>query len=239
MRSHTLVFAALTLSAPLSLAQAPADPAGHWEGTIEMPRQPVGACLDLAKDPRGGWIGTLGILGTPIVDVPLRRIAVEGGKVRFTAALPDNPAFDGTLSADAAAIDGTASNSMGSVPFSLRRKGPANVKLPAPSSPLTKEFEGAWAGTLDAGGRQLRLALKLTAASDGSATATIVSLDQGQQEILVTSVTIEQKELRFEARGVSGSYKGTLGAGGEIVGEWSQAGAALPLSFKRPPESSR
>jgi hypothetical protein len=113
------------------------------------------------------------------------------------------------------------------------------VRLSPPSSPLTQEFEAAWVGTLDAGGRQLRLTLKRTAASDGNATATILSLDQGQQEIVVTGVTIEQNGLRFEACGVSGGSKGTLGAGGEIVGEWSQAGAALPLSVKRPPLSSR
>jgi hypothetical protein len=225
------------LLAPAARAQNAADPAGHWEGTIEMPRQAVSAAVDLAKGAQGGWIGTMSILGTPVLDVPLAQINVEGTKVRFKAALPDNPSFDGTLSAEADAIAGDASNSMGSVPFSLKRKGAANVKLPPPSSPLSKEFEGAWEGTLDAGGKLLRLSLKLAPAPDGTATATLVSLDQGSQEVPVTSVTIEQKELRFEARGVSGNYKGTLAANGEVAGEWAQGGGRMPLTLKRVPAS--
>ena len=72
---------------------------------------------------------------------------------------------------------------------------------------MTKDFEGAWDGTLDAGGKSLRLSLKLAAAPDGTATATLVSIDQNSQQIPVTTVTIENKELRFEARGNGYSSK--------------------------------
>jgi hypothetical protein len=32
---------------------------------------------------------------------------------------------------------------------------------------------------------------------------------------------------------VSGKYSGTLGANGEIAGEWSQGQRTVPLTFKR------
>ena len=38
----------------------------------------------------------------------------------------------------------------GSASFQFKRNGEANVKLPPPSTPLSKDFEDAWEGTLDA-----------------------------------------------------------------------------------------
>jgi hypothetical protein len=98
---------------------------------------------------------------------------------------------------------------------------------------LSKEFDGVWEGALAEDGKTLRVRLKLTPGADGLATASLTSVDQGSQEIPVTTVTIEGQQLQVEARGVSGIYKGTLGANGEIAGEWSQGPNHLPLRFHR------
>ncbi len=37
----------------------------------------------------------------------------------------------------------------------------------------------------------------------------------------------------MEARTVSGTYHGALGAGGEMAGEWSEGTNHFPLTFKR------
>jgi len=34
-------------------------------------------------------------------------------------------------------------------------------------------------------------------------------------------------------RAVAGSYRGTIGAGGELAGEWKERTVAFPLTFKR------
>jgi hypothetical protein len=94
-------------------------------------------------------------------------------------------------------------------------------------------FEGAWEGTIDVAGKAMRISLTLSAAPDGTAIATLVSVDRGNQDVPVTTVSIADKELRLEARVVSGGYRGTLGETGEIAGEWTQGGAKLPLLFKR------
>jgi hypothetical protein len=43
------------------------------------------------------------------------------------------------------------------------------------------------------------------------------------------------KELQLDARSVGGSYRGTLGADGQIAGEWTQGAIRLTLTFKRGP----
>jgi hypothetical protein len=210
-------------------AQTAPKATGHWQGKIEIPDHELAITVDIARSPKGVWIGSMSVLGSSAVDVPLSSITVEDTAVRFTADLPDKASFDGHLSADGGSLSGTAASAAGEAPFQLMRDGEANVKVPPPSSKLSKEFDGTWEATLDAGGQVRRVGLKLSPAADGTATATLT----GKQEIPVTTVTIKDKELQLEARAVSGTYRGTLGAGGDIAGEWAQGPNRFPLTFKR------
>jgi hypothetical protein len=221
------LFAAL---APAPRAQAVAGPAGHWEGKIQMPEREMAFAVDLAPGAAGAWTGSLSVHG---MDVPLTNITVKDGIVRFTAALPGTTSFEGTLSADAASLNGKVSNVEGAVPFELARKGDANVKLPPASSVLTKDFEGTWQGSVERDGRIMRLVLKLSAAPDGTARGLLVSVDKGNMEIPVTTVTLDARQLQLDVRAVAGSYRGTLDAGGAIAGEWTEKTIRLPLTFTR------
>ena len=234
-----LLLIAATLLSPAWLHAQTATgpgPAGHWEGTIKM-EQDLRVTVDLARNPAGAWIGSLSVPGTTTTDMPLTGLVVEGTRVRFSAAVPMPASFDATLSSDAQRLSRTASSALGSTTFQTTRKGAANVSVPIRSSPWSKEFEGAWEGALDAGGKALRIGLKLSHGADGIATATLISIDQGAQEIPITTVTIKDTQLQVESRAVSGTYKGMLGANGEIAGEWSQGGVSVRLSFKRAPDA--
>jgi hypothetical protein len=230
-----LVFlgAALVTGSAVGAAETPQGATGHWEGKLQMPNRELGMAVDLERDPKGVWIGSMSLAGTSAKDVPLRSLKVAATAVRFTADLPDSAVFEGSLSEDENSLSGKASNALGAVPFELTRQGAANVSVPAPNSVLSKKFVGVWEGTLMAGGKELRIRLKLAPATDGLATAVLTSVDQGNTEIPVTSVTIQGQQLQVEARAVSGMYRGTLGAGGEIVGEWSQGSERLALTLKR------
>lgn len=229
-----ILFLAACLIGPIHAhAQTAAEPAGRWEGKIEIPSQPMGLTVDLARNAEGKWIGSMSIPSSTTIDVPLDDVAVAGADVRFTARLPRKTSFTATLSPEGRALAGTVENLDGRVPFGLTRTGDASVKVPPPSSPLTKAFEGAWEGTVDVAGKTMRISLTLSAAPDGTAVAALVSVDRGNQDVPVTTVSIADKELRLEARVVSGGYRGTLGETGEIAGEWTQGGAKLPLLFKR------
>ncbi len=221
------------LGAGLCLAQTAPKAAGHWQGKIQLPNRELSIAVDLARGPKGVWIGSMSVVGSSSVDVPLNSVTVDDAAVRFTANLPEPASFDGHLSADASSLSGKATNAAGEAEFQLTRDGEANVKVPPPSSALSKEFEGRWEATLDAGGKVRHVALKLAPAADGTAVGTLIAVDQKNLEIPVTTTTIQGKELALEARAVSGTYRGTLGESSEIAGEWAQGSDRFPLVFKR------
>ena len=228
-----LVFLGMALVGVAGAAEEPQGATGHWEGKLQMPNRELGMAVDLAQDAKGVWIGSMSLAGTSAKDVPLRSLKVAAAAVRFTADLPDFAVFEGSLSEDENGLSGMASNALGSVPFDLTRQGAASVSVPPPNSVLSKEFAGLWEGTLTADGKTFRIRLKLEPTTDGLAQAVLTSVDQGNTEIPVTSVTIQGQQLEVESRAVSGMYRGTLGAGGEIVGDWSQGSERLPLTLKR------
>ncbi len=89
---------------------------GHWEGTIQIPEHELNIAVDLTRDANGVWIGSMSVLKSSSVDVPLAGIQVEDSTVHFTASLPAKASFEGTLSADSLRVAGTASNDEGEAP---------------------------------------------------------------------------------------------------------------------------
>ena len=103
-------------------------------------------------------------------------------------------------------------------------------------------IEGDWAGVLDIGAIQLRVALHLTRAADGSLTGALDSLDQGANGIPLSNVTENGGSLLIEIKAVGATYKAEWNAdGSQISGTFSQGGRDLPLAFHRgaPPELIR
>lgn len=231
MAISVLLAAGLTVCGAVGMAQTGPNATGQWHGKVQVPDRELGLTVHLAKSPNGVWIGSMTVSGSTAVDVPLGEIKVEGTAVTFTASLPKPTSFDGHFSVDASSLSGTVSNADGEASFQLTRNGEADVKVPPPSSPLSQEFDGAWEGIFDLGGKARRIELKLLPAADGLASATFI--DQGNLEIPITTVTIKGKELQLEARSVSGTYRGTLGESGKIAGEWSQGSNRLPLTLTR------
>ncbi len=232
-RSRNILAGSLLIACALASAQTASKPGGRWEGKIEIPEHEFSIVVDLAPAAKGGWVGSMSVLGSSSIDVPLSALTVDGATVKFAANLPVKATFEGQLSADGASLSGTATNPQGNAPFSLTRSGEARVKIPAPSSPLTREFEGLWDGSLDAGGNVLRVGVRLTRGEDGSAIATLISYTQNNSEIPATSVTLNGKEITLDVRAISGGYHGTLGENGEITGEWSEGSRKIPLTLKR------
>ena len=223
-----------------AVAQPAPKVAGHWEGTLKPPTGEIGVTVDLAESGAGHWVGSLSIPSANAVDIPVSSISVENAAVRFSASgLPGSPAFDGKLSPDGHALAGIANSGNGPIPFQLKRTGEAKVNLPPPNSPLPRDFEGTWEATVSSEGSQARLVLTLSRASDGTASGTLTSVDQGNTNIPVTAVTIHGKQLKLEVRAVSGSFTGALGKDGAIKGQWSQGTATLPLTFNRTANGKR
>jgi hypothetical protein len=210
-------------------AQTAPSASGHWEGTIRQ----IPLTVDLSQTPAGTWIGSISIPAANVIDLPLINIAVDGTSVRFAIPdIPGNPSLEGKLSADGNELSGNTVNPDGPVPFTLARKGEAKVKVPPPNSPLSKAFEGNWEGSVEVDGKPRRVVLKLSRAPDGTAIGTLGG-DQPGDEIAISSVMINDRELQFDVRAVGGKYSGGLGGTGEINGIWSLGAGSMPLRFKR------
>jgi hypothetical protein len=240
--SQTFLLAALLLSSIPSLrAETTADPSGHWEGTISAPFGDVRVEVDLAKNAKEVLAGTYsqltqelnGVALSQLKGFPLSNVAVKGKAVTFQIKVTSGGGtFQGILSADGKSMFGDFDQG-GTVPFRLARTGDARIEAPPKSAPISKAMQGIWNGTVDANGKQLRLALKMSNQPDGTSTGSIASVDEGGVEI---PVAILQKgaNLTLHVTVSGSSYVGTLNAAGtELVGTYTTRGVALPLTFRR------
>ena len=212
----------------LTLAQS-----GHWEGAIQVPNKELAVQVDLAKDEKGGWFGTIDIPPQNLKGFPLSNVTVKGNSVGFAMkGVPGDPDFDGKLSADSQSITGIFSQGGASLSFALKRTGDAKIEAPAKSTAISKELEGSWEGVLSVNGQELHLILKMANQPDGTAAGNIVSVDQGGAEIPITSITQKDSNLKLEVKSIAATYNGDFKAGA-LAGEWTQGGGTLPLNFKR------
>ncbi len=213
-------------------AQSPVDPSGHWEGAIAAPSGEIRVEIDLGKK-AGELFGTLGNPARKLKGLPLAAVSADGNSVRFEIrGSAGSESFQGTLSADGKTLTGEFSTHGGSAPVSLTRTGDARFEATLRSPAIAKELEGAWTGTLDADGRQMRLVLKMSNHADGTATGSLISAEG--MEIPITRIAHEAASLRLDVSRVGGSYEGKLSPDrSEIAGSWSQAQLAFPLVFKR------
>lgn len=227
---------ALTLSSSLLLAQPAASPSGHWEGAIQVPGQELKIEIDLAKSGEK-WEGTISIPAQSLRGFPLSAITLQGDSVSFAlSGLPGNPQFKGTVSKDGKSLSGDFSQGGGTLPFAVVRTGDAKIEPLPKSTPITKDLEGSWEGSLDVNGTTLRLALKLSNRPDGGATGTMISVDQGGSEVPVAAVIQTGSHLKVVVQAISGIYEGDL-KDGQLTGTWAQGPGTFPLVFKRPMQS--
>ncbi len=226
-----MVLGMALLGAPSSAAPA-AGPAGHWKGAIQMPGQELQVEVDLAaKD--GGWIGTITIPAQNLKAFPLSGVEVQGPAVGFSMkGIPGEPAFKGRLSEDGSSLGGDFTQGTARLPFQLKRTGEATIAEIPKSTPVAKELEGDWEGSLNAGGTVLRLKLKLQNRPEGGATGSVISVDQGGAEIAITSIVQTAQQLKLQLPSIGASYEGEL-KDGRLVGNWTQGAGTLPLAFAR------
>jgi uncharacterized protein (TIGR03067 family) len=235
-RSFVLVWL-LLLPAPL-LAQSGLDPSGHWEGTIQSPTQAVSIEVDLAKNARGEIVGTFGQSAAGFKGLPLTAIVVEGRSVSFKVkgGLPGVRTFKGTVAADGQSMTGDFNQrvySTPAVPFTLTRTGNARIDAPASNAPLGQELEGTWNGTVNVGGRQKRLILRMTNRPDGPGTGSVASVED-QLEFPIATITVKAPSVTLGLPSINGSYVGNLNADGtELAGTWTQGTSTAPLTFQR------
>jgi uncharacterized lipoprotein YmbA len=237
IRFATLALSTLTL-APFSSAQA--NLAGDWTGTFDAGGNTMHVAWHIAVAPDDSLTSTLDNIDENVYGIKVKTTSLKGSEIAL--AVDDQievngqsanirGSFAGTVASSGAEINGTWTQTEPEQP-------PVEIHLvhtpqAAPAAPAGPSIAGDWAGTLDAGGAQLRLLLHITAAKDGSLSATLDSIDQGANGIPVNSITFKDGKLNLDVQAVHGTYDGTVNKdASEIAGTWSQ-GQALALSFRR------
>ncbi len=214
-------------------AQSPPGPSGHWEGAITTPGQEIAIAVDLFPGDGDAWEGAISVPAQNVTALPLSDITVKGEAVGFAMPrMPGDPRFAGTLADGGKTLSGDFTQGGATMPFALAWKGEAQRPPPSKNTAITSDLAGAWEGTLDINGTLLRLVLKLSNA-DGTATGTIVSVDQGGAEIPLSSIVQDGTHFRLEARTIAGAYEGDV-KDGTLAGTWTQGPGSWPLEFRRP-----
>lgn len=107
-----------------------------------------------------------------------------------------------------------------------------NTTIFAFQQPEVKPLNGNWIGVLEISGTKLRILLKITTKADKTLSATFDSIDQGAKDLPIDTITYQDGTLKFEAKPFGINFEGKVKEGVEIVGEFKQGQAKLPLVFK-------
>ena len=216
-------------------AQTGPGPAGHWEGTVQLPDRELQIVVDLAKDDKGAWIGAFAQTTQNVRNVPLADIKVADSSVKFRIAAGGGnaPAFDCNLE-NPTSMNCNLSTPGGTLAVPMKRTGEAKVDLPKSSPAVTAELEGNWEGSIDTPNGTLRIIVHFSNQQDKTVKATLDSPDQNSADLPLTDVVQKGSAVEFQLRLVNGGYKGTLNKEAtELSGEWTQGGNSVPLVLKK------
>ena len=215
------------------------DIRGYWKGEIEAgPGMKVTAALNVGRIPDGTFRASLDLLDQGAKDIPATSVGTTNQSAIFEWK-GFRAVFDSKLSEDGKTLSGGWVQGGKTNPVSFARLDEPASLLPKevsfePDKSKTDDIRGYWKGTLEIPGGKLRLVLKVGRAPDGSYTGTLASLDQGGQELPMSSASYTSPKANFEWKGIRGKYDGKMNeAGTEMEGTWEQFGNPTPLKLER------
>lgn len=152
-----IILILLVLFASNSISQVETQIVGHWEGTIDVPNQPLNVKIDLSKKD-GSWNGTIDIPAQGAIGLSLSDIQIDETEeipnVSFSInGVPGNPTFDGQLQEQI--IKGKFTQAGFTFDFHLSREkiaGPSRPQEPKPPFPYKIEEVEYKNGTVNLAG---------------------------------------------------------------------------------------
>lgn len=229
-----LVCLAAHALAAFTAASAEGNPEGHWEGTLKAENQDIGLSLDLGKNEKSEWIGSMGIPSQNISGLVVMDIKVDGNALRFVALELRIAKVALTLMPEGI-LKGTISNPRGDlVPIEFRRTGMAKVELIASSPAVSKELEGDWDGSLQTPGRSVPIILHFKNRPDNTVAATIDTPESGSMGAPLNDVKQDGLKVQFGLKIAHGRFLGMLNeTGNQLSGELIHEQTRMQLSLKK------
>jgi hypothetical protein len=230
---RALVVSLTVVAASPAAAQSPADPTGHWEGTITAPTGQIEFEVDVVRDGSGTLMATYGQKGQGVRGLKLTQVALA--ERTFTFVLfeggPGGGVFKAEILTDGKTMSGDVKATRGTVPFMAYRTGEASMLPPVKNAAVSKRLEGTWTGSLDVGGTPIELILTIANRPDGSASVLIAQA--ARPEVQVDAALEENASVvSFDVPATGGSWAGTLD-GEALKGTWTQSGGSLPLTLTK------
>jgi uncharacterized lipoprotein YmbA len=212
-----------------SLAGFAQNIAGDWHGTLHAGPAELRLALHFTKTADGGYTATMDSLDQGAIGIPITAVSLKDSKLNLTVDAVHGT-YEGKVNADGTELTGTWTQNQ-SLPLDFTR-GSFPVKS-APKAAKPTDIDGNWLGTIDTGAGKLRVEFHVTNTEEGL-TATMNSVDQGNQSIPVTTVTRNVESLKMELKSIGGTFEGKISADKSVIaGTWTQAGRSFPLSLQR------
>ncbi|MDR3637946.1 MAG: alpha/beta fold hydrolase [Isosphaeraceae bacterium] len=208
---------------------AAGDGGQSWEGSLKvLPGVDLRLVLHVQERENGVLTASLDSPDQGAKDLKIDTVIRD--KTRLVFELKGLAAkFEGKLNDAGTEAKGTWTQGGNALPLTLKKKDTA---IPEPKIVGAEQF---WEGKLPIGpGLSYRLVLRVSKTDNGGLVAQLDSPDEGFRGLKVEPITLDAKRLRFELKVSGARYEGTLNASGtEAVGEWAQASAKVPLTFKK------
>ncbi len=97
-----------------------------------------------------------------------------------------------------------------------------------------QDVVGDWQGSLNLGGGNLRMVMKVAKSDKGDLSAKLYNADRGTPPMNASSVSLSGNAFKLSVEQMGVVYQGKLSADGKtIAGGWSQGGAVTPLDLVR------
>jgi hypothetical protein len=226
MKKALVIAALMICTAPITLAKTIA---GDWQGTLSTPNGDLRLVLHIAEAEGGTLKATLDSVDQGANGIPVNSVTLKDSKLTLTVDVV-NGSYEGTVNSGMTEITGTWTQGQ-SLPLNFKRTTSPLKTEHKPAKP--SDIDGAWMGTLDTPGGQLRVVFHIVNTGDGL-TATMDSPDQNAKGIAVTAVTRAGSSLKLELKQIRGAFEGKISSDlATIEGTWTQGGGTLPLVLKR------
>jgi uncharacterized protein len=231
MKNRTAKKLMLTMGAIVAFAatcRAQAPIVGDWQGTLTTGAGELRLVLHIRNAQDGNLNATLDSVDQAANGIPVTAISLKDSRLKLTIDAVHG-SYEGTVNKDATEIKGTWTQGQ---PLDLNFKRMAAPIQTEHKPAAPSDIDGAWMGTLDLGGIELRLVFHITNTADGL-TATMDSPDQNKTGLPVTVVTRNGSSLKLEMKQISGVFDGKITEDhSSMVGTWSQRGNSFPLVLK-------
>jgi RNA polymerase sigma factor (sigma-70 family) len=234
---HTDKPSSLDPPLPMSayLPRPGSDVQGYWVGDLPQGEaRLLRIALKISEPTNGTFTATFDLIDQGLKNLPVASITYTKPHLSFDMAASKTH-FEGELNPEGNEISGKWREWRGKpVPVVFSRAEPKQDEIKTGSYTYSNEtdLQGFWAGTLNVGGMQLHLLLRIGKLEDGSFTSTMDSIDQGAKDIPTTRIHYTNSEVQLEWQGLGATYNGKLEKG-KLLGTFQQRNAAMQLDFAR------